>query len=104
MGQRVASARWSGGYHHELVPRTDASLVQGACWWLATAATEYEMPGMPDVQCFGGGLYVANTSSLHPGWQGLLSKALSSTMPYLEKGAIRGVSLGEMSHAVGDCQ
>jgi hypothetical protein len=80
---------------------------------LIRAFEEYKMPGMLDVQCLGGGLYVTNTSfecpacptcpvcpvgsklSLHPEWQGLLSKALSSAMPYLEKGAIRGVSLGD---------
>ena len=80
---------------------------------LIRAFDEYKMPGMLDVQCLGGGLYVANASfkcptcptcpvcpvgskvSLNPDWQRLLTTALTSAMPYLEKGAIRGVSLGD---------
>eukprot|EP01043_Picozoa_sp_COSAG02_P082381 COSAG02_NODE_20620_length_822_cov_2.712310_1_plen_202_part_01 len=84
---------------------------------LMRAWDEYRMPGLLDLECLGGdighGLYLRNASFecpscpacavcpigsavyLNPQWKELITTALGSAMPFLENGAIRGVSLGD---------
>ena len=72
---------------------------------------EYQMPGMWDLQYFSfGGKRFWNRSchaddswdcGLRPGWEAALAPALEQLEPYIDKGALRGIFLGDEPMLVG---
>jgi hypothetical protein len=113
----ILNLAFDGGRHGDLDQSTQCikSVVDNSSL-VVTAWDQYGMPGLLDLECLGGdigtGLYLRNASFvcsvpnqpvcpvgsavyLNPLWKQLLTTALTSAMPYLLRGAIKGVSLGD---------
>jgi hypothetical protein len=77
-----------------------SALIQG---W-----AQHGLPGLLDVEDIGGGfnrgLYFRgglNTTHLNPDWKRMLGAVLDSALPWIEKGAIKGVRPDSITHSPG---